>query len=122
MTNEINYSEVFGLLKPVLPQEWKQIILYLEYGQTSYSFAYYVNTGTGQFVKCYDLPGISDEAILNAFSQIDTLIKPQQKEECWTNATIRFDSENKITIDYDYTDLTNHAYQYRKNWKLKYLK
>ena len=41
--------------------------------------------------------------------------------EKWTNMTMIVERSGKMHVDFDYTDLTEKAYQYSKKWKKKYL-
>ena len=55
--------------------------------------------------------------------KIDDIVSKERKNEkdIWTNMTMVIDSSGKMKTDFDYTDLSAGTYQYKKNWKTKYL-
>ena len=123
MINERLYQEIFDELSKYLVQGWDKLVIYLEYGAGSYSIAFYVKADQG-YVKCYDLPGVSDEDLLTSFSAIDKLVSRELskvKDELWSNMTITITSDGKMHADMDYTDLSGGTYRFKKDWKKKYL-
>jgi hypothetical protein len=122
MINEHVYQNIFNELEMYLPKGWDRLIVYLEYGNESYSFSFYVKIN-GNFIKCYDLPGITDEELVRSFERIDKLVLKERsiEKEVWSNMTMIVSSKGEMHTDFDYTDLSQGAYQYKKNWKRRYL-
>ena len=59
-----------------------------------------------------------------AFKQIDNMVmKERSKAEgsLWTNMTMIIEPDGKMHVDFDYTDLSENAYKYSKQWKKAYL-
>ena len=122
MIDEKIYQNIYDELNKYLTPNWEKLIVYLEYGNASYSFAFYIKS-IGEYVKCYDIAGISDKALDESFKKIDKLVsKERSKEkELWTNMTMVVDKLGNMHTDLDYTDLSEGSYQFKKNWKKKYL-
>lgn len=122
MINEKMYQGIYDYLDEFLPIGWDRLIVYLEYGEASYTFSFYVRVN-GQYVKCYDLPDVSDDRLAMSFKNIDKIVaKERSKEkELWSNMTMIVEKSGNMHVDLDYTDLSEATYQYKKNWKKKYL-
>ena len=123
MINDKVYQAIFDGIRPYLSIAWDKVVIYLEYGDASYSISFYVKKG-GSYVKCYDLEGVSDDNLYKSFKRIDRAVAEQRKAiigDKWTNMTMIVEQSGKVRVDYDYTDLTQDAYQYSKKWKKKYL-
>jgi len=122
MINEKVYQSIFSELEGYLPEGWDKLIVYLEYGNGSYSFSFYVKADE-KYIKCYDLPHISEDALAKSFAKIDkAVLKERDKEkESWSNMTMIVDSKGNMHTDFDYTDLSEGTYQFKKNWKKRYL-
>ncbi len=122
MMNNAIYQEIFDELDNYLVNGWSKLIIYLEYGKASYSFSFY-ELLDGVYIKCYDIPGISEKNLEDSFRKIDSIISKERNNEknLWTNMTIVIDRNGKMKADFDYTDLSVGAYSYKKNWKKKYL-
>lgn len=123
MLNEKVYQIIFDEISAFLPKEWDRLVVYLEYGEDSYSFSFYVRDNK-QYVKCYDLPEINEDKLMDAFKRIDKAVLKERKKikgDLWTNMTMTVDSKENMRTEFDYTDLTEGAYQYSKKWKQKYL-
>ncbi len=123
MIDEKIYQVIFDELSKYLTPEWDKLIVYLEYGQASYSFAFYIQIGR-KHIKCYDIPGISEKELAESFSMIDELIskeRNQENAELWTNLTIIITKAGQMHADFDYTDLSEKSYLFKKDWKKKYL-
>ena len=121
MINEKIYQAIFDELSNYLTPDWNKLIVYLEYGNASYSFAFYINTGD-KYIKCYDIPDISEKELATSFSTIDKLVsKEREKGKSWTNMTMTVTRSGNMHTDFDYTDLSEGTYQFKKNWKKKYL-
>ena len=121
--NEKIFQAVFDVVAPLVPKGWTKLVIYLEYGEKSYSFSFYYNEGE-KYIKCFDIPGVLDETILTAFREIDKIVSPERgklKGELWSNMTMVVNSNGNMHTDFDYTDLSLGTYQYKKDWKKKYL-
>lgn len=122
MMNSDIYQKIFDELDKYLIKGWKKLIVYLEYGKASYSFSFYEQIDDN-YIKCYEIPEVSDEDLDKSFRKIDDIVSKERKTEkdIWTNMTMVIDSSGKMKTDFDYTDLSAGTYQYKKNWKTKYL-
>ena len=109
MINEKIYQNIYDELEGFLIPRWDKLVIYLEYGKASYTFSFYVN--------------ISEDEIMSSFERIDALLEKERvnDKEPWTNMTIVIEKPNLMHADFDYTDLSNGTYQYKKDWKNKYL-
>lgn len=114
---------IFDELHKFLTLEWEKLVIYLEYGESSYAYSFYEKRKTG-YVNGYDLPGVSEKAIDSSFKKIDQLIlneRKKEKGELWTNMTIIVTRTGNMHVDFDYTDLSEGTYKYKLKWKEKYL-
>ncbi len=122
MISDTVYQSIFQDLEAYLPRGWEKLVVYLEYGADSYSFAFYVKEN-GTYIKCYDLPEVSEEALAQSFSKIDQYVLEERKKEKepWSNMTMVVSRDGQMHTEFDYTDLSGGTYQFKKNWKEKYL-
>lgn len=120
--NETVYQNIYEELNKYLMPDWEKLVVFLEYGNASYSFSFFVKNGK-DYLKCYDLQGVSEEELAKSFKKIDNLISKERGKlkDVWTNMTMVVDNEGNMHTDYDYTDLSEGTYQFKKNWKKKYL-
>lgn len=124
MINEKIYQAIYDELSKYLVSGWEKLIVYLEYGNASYLFSFYVKN-KGEYVKCYDIPGVSEKALDASFKKIDKMVSKERskdKDAIWTNMTMTVTSAGDMHTDIDYTDLSAGTYAYKKAWKKKYLK
>ena len=117
-TLQIIYEEI----DKYLPSNWEKLVVYLEYGKTSYSISFYIRL-SGKYIKCYDLPDVTDDDLADTFYRIDKVVSKErnQDKEPWSNMTVVIDNNGRIYADLDYTDLLKDSYKYNKEWKKKYL-
>lgn len=123
MLSGMVYQKIYEELAVFLPDSWEKLVLYMEYGEESYSFSFYVKVDD-KFIKCYDLPDLNEEQLYKAYREIDCLVEPERNAlqgEKWTVMTIVVDAEGNMHSDYDYADLSDGSYEYRKLWRRKYL-
>lgn len=122
MMNEMVYQNIYEELNKYLMPGWEKLVVYLEYGNASYSFSFFVKNGEA-FLKCYDIQGVSEDELAKSFKKIDNLVSKERdkQKDVWTNMTMIVDDEGNMHTDYDYTDLSEGTYQFKKNWKKKYL-
>ena len=125
MINDKTYQAIFNELNKYLEEGWDKLVVYLEYGKASYSFEFYVKRD-GKYIKCFDLPNVSDKDLNKSFKKIDKVVSKERKKikdaEEWTNMTMIVSKDGKMNTDFDYTDLEGGTYKYKKAWKNKYLK
>lgn len=121
MMSEKIYQMIFDEVSNFLPSEWTQLVVYLEHGEEAYSYSFYVKVN-GRFVKCFDL-NVSEDKLLDTFAKIEKKVSKERSklEKCWTNMTMVIDSEGNMKTAFDYTDLSRGNYQYKKEWKKKYI-
>lgn len=122
MTNKTVYQSIYEELNKYIMSGWEKLVVYLEYGNASYSFSFFVKKGK-EYIKCYDLPNASDEELFKSFKKIEKLVSEERSKEkdLWSNMTLVIENSGDMNADFDYTDLNEGAYQYKKNWKKKYL-
>lgn len=124
MIDDKTYQKIYDELSKCLTPDWQKLVVYLEYGEGSYTFSFYEKSKAG-YINGYNLPGVSEEQIDTAFKRIDKLILRERKKEdgeLWSNMTMTVVKTGNMHADFDYTDLSEGSYQYKKNWKKKYLK
>lgn len=121
INNEI-YQIIYDEISDLVKTSWDKLVIYLEYGANSYSFAFYV-FAKGKYTKCYDINDISDKELDETFRRIDDVVAPERNllKDKWSNMTIIISSEGDMHTDFDYSDLSKGTYQYKKGWKAKYL-
>ncbi len=121
MMNEKIYQNIYDELSGYMKSDFSKLIVYLEYGENSYSF--YVKKGN-EYIKCYDLEGVSESDLDDTFTKIDSFVAPERAKEkhLWSNMTMTLDKDGNMHADFDYTDLSNGTFQYKKEWKKKNLK
>ena len=123
MINENIYQAIYDELSKYITSNWSNLIVYLEYGDASYSFMFYIKEDD-KYVKCYDIPNASEEELAKSFANIDKLISKERnshKDKRWTNMTMTVTKSGHMHTDFDYTDLSEGTYQFKKDWKKKYL-
>lgn len=118
------YQEIYNELSKYLLSGWEELIVYLEYGNTSYTFSFYEKIN-GEYVKCYDFPNVSEEALSSSFEKIEKMVskeRSEEKGELWTNMTMIVSKSGDMHTDFDYTDLSEGTYKFKREWKKRYLK
>ena len=123
MINNRIYQEIFDELGKYLPSRWEKLIVYLEFGNASYSFSFFVKT-SGAYVKCFDIPGVDEKDLDASFKRINEMVskeRAKEKGDIWSNMTMSVSATGDMHTDFDYTDLSGGTYQFKKDWKKKYL-
>lgn len=122
----ISYQGIFNTLQEVLPDDWHKVVFYAQYGESSYSMKYFVDTGDGQFTDCFKIKDIPKRDIIKAFAVIDSQIMPIRKElskkDTWYVMTLIVDDEGNFKADFEYDDISEDSIGYYQRWKEKYLK
>lgn len=110
------WQDVFGLLEPVLPAEWAQIVLYLTYTDDSGSIDYRIGTDDGQFRQYHRFPEISGDMAETVFTAIDFLLMPvlRRMSEPWVSAAVRFRQDGRFQVRYDYTAIAERDAAYEQ--------
>ena len=124
MMGDKTYQRIYDELYKYLTPDWEKFIVYLEYGEGSYSFSFYEKTKS-RYINGYDIPGISEKGIDESFRKIDKMVlkeRKKAKDDLWTNMTIVVTKSGNMHTDFDYSDLSEGKYQYKKNWQKKYLR
>ena len=122
MMDNTVYQDIYEELDKYLFNGWDKLVVYLEYGKASYSFSFYVKV-EGVYIKCYDLPNVSEDDLENSFRKIDSIIseKRNKEKDLWTNMTMTIDKNGMMKTFFDYTDLSVGTYRFKKEWKTRYL-
>ena len=123
MMDEKVFQRIFDEIVRYLNLNWDKVVVYLEYGEASYSFSFYVKS-KDECVKCFDLPGVSEDELMKTFKKIDSIVSKERGkngQEKWTNMTMVVTNKGQMHTDFDYTDLSEGTYQFKKEWKKKYL-
>lgn len=123
MMQQKTFQNIFNEVIKCLPSEWGIVVIYLEYGDNAYSYAFYVKVN-GKYINGFDIPGSSEKQIYDSFKKIDRIIladRKASKDLLWSNMTMVVSADGTMHADYDYTDLSEGAYKYKKKWKEKYL-
>ena len=122
MISDKVYQSIYDELRKYLISGWEKMIVYLEYGNASYTFSFFVKDKKG-YTKCFDLPGVQDKELDASFKVIDALVSKERNKEKqpWSNMTMIIGNDGDMHSDFDYTDLSEGTYQFKKNWKKKYL-
>lgn len=122
MLNNSIYQDIFDEISKYFSVDWEKTVIYLEYGEKSYTFSFYVKEN-GTYIKCYDLPGVSEDELYASFKAIDKLISPERAKNnnLWTVMTMIVTKTGDMSADFDYSDISENAYQFMNSWKAKYL-
>ena len=123
MMNEKIYQYILDEIIAFFPNDWEKTVVYLEYGENSYSFCFYCKVGKA-FVQCYDISGVDEDKIDTAFQRIDKRVSKERHSvqgQLWSNMTMTVDCDGNMSTDFDYSDLSTGLYNYKKAWKKKYL-
>ena len=122
MINDKIFQKIYDELDKYLIAGWEKLVVYLEYGKASYSFSFYIKV-KDKYIKCYDLPNTSEDDLASSFALINKVLEKERNNDnkLWTNMTLIIEKNGKMHADMDYTDLADGTYQYKKDWKKKYL-
>ena len=120
----IDFQKIYDILSDVLPEEWKKVVFRAEYTTGSYTMKYYVQTLSGEYIDCYNLPNISDDSIVDAYIRIDEVVYEARQQEdntkLWNLMTIVIDNEGRFKTDFQYDVVIDD--EHMKSWTNKYLK
>lgn len=124
MMQKKTFQIIFDEISKCLPEAWDKLVVYLEYGEAAYTYSFYVLMN-GKYINGFDIPTASEKRIADSFRAIDKAVlkdRKASKDKLWTNMTMIVDATGSMHTDFDYTDLTEGAYKYKKQWKEKYLR
>ena len=126
-----SFEKVSEKLQMVLPENWSKVCLYAEIEENSYEIFFYCYINGGKKpIQCYDLVEmyqIDEDEIDDIFFEINDVLKQEwlklkeQGKDIWSNYTFILNSNGKFSEEYDYSDLTEGSYDYKKAWKERYL-
>lgn len=124
MDKEI-FQGIYEKLSPVLPQDWKTVIFRADYTESSYSMKFYIDSGNGTYVDCYNLTNTSKTVLIKVFMAVDGIISAErrklQEKDRWSVMTVIVSSDGKFKSDFDYRDISENMISYQDEWEKKYL-
>lgn len=125
MVNEI-FQKVFDILQPVLPSDWKKMVLFVGYTSGSYTIKYFTCDNKGKFTDCFSQIGINKAQLIKLFMNIDKIVGSERKKldekDKWSTLTMTVMADGKMKIDFDYADMSDGMIAYEQRWKEKYIK
>ncbi len=125
MENRDYFQRLFDLISPYLPTGWRTTVVYAEFGETSYSIEFYVTCKPNAFIKCFDLPGIDEDELLDSFDDVANILLEQRANQTmgkpWSNMTMTIQSTGDMKTDYDYTSPDELTFEHKQTWKERYL-
>lgn len=121
MMNDRIFQTIFNEVSDCLSLDWSELVIYLEHGEESYSYSFYAKI-EDSFIKCFDL-GIPEGKLFRVFENIEKEVSKERKQldKPWSNMTMVVDCKGNMKTTFDYTDLSSGNYQYKKEWKKKYI-
>lgn len=125
MNNEI-FQNIFDILQPALPNEWKKMVLFVGYTAGSYTMKYYTADDNGKYTDCFSQKGINKAQLIKLFMSIDKIVAPERKKlddkNRWTVLTMSVTNDGSMKTEFDYADISENAIAYEQKWKEKYIK
>lgn len=119
------FQSLFDRISPYLPADWKTIVVYAEFGETSYSIEFYVACEPNTFIKCFDLSGVDEDELLDSLDDAANVLIEQRESqtagETWSNMTMTVQSTGDMKTDYDYTSPDELTFDHKQAWKERYL-
>ncbi len=109
--------------------KWRKVVLYAELSENGYDISFYCfKDELSVPVQCYDMErfGVKETTINDTIDKVYEALKPfwngsvKSDKGAWTNCTFIL-TKNECSMDVDYTDLVDCAYEYREQWKKRYL-
>lgn len=123
--NEEIFQNVFDILQDLLPESWTNMVFYTSYTSGSYSMKFYVNTGNGQYIDCFNIPGLNRSQLVAAFIKINEELSKERDKQIpqnrWNVFTMTVNSQGMMHADFDYTNIDEDTIDYERRWKEKYL-
>ena len=121
--NVMPFQEIYNTISPTLPEKWKKIVILFSYLGESYIFKYYIQKINGEYIDCYQIPGVSEDDILSILSDLDDIVYPVRKKlrDKWKTATMIIKSDGSFNCEFDYDTQSDDMIKYIEDWKKKYL-
>lgn len=120
------FQMIFDEIKLFVPKQFQKIVFYGENSAKHYCYEFYVLLQDGKWVKCYDIPGVELDDLLERFDAIndavDTLKESNPVEHNWDIITIVITENYDFHADYTYKDEPFDKLEFEGIWKEKYLK
>lgn len=124
MDNKV-FQEVFDMLQPFLPSDWKKMVLFIGYTTGSYSMKFYTCNSVGKYIDCFSQGGVSKAKLIQLFMAIDKRLAKDRKElddkNKWSVMTMIVNSDGSMKTEFDYADISENFIAYEQKWKEKYL-
>lgn len=125
MNNEI-FQNILDMMMPMLPEEWKKMILYVGYTSGSYSMKFYTADKNNVYTDCFSQKGANKTQLIKLFMDIDKILDKERNalddKNKWSVMTMIVDNNGKMNTEFDYTDISENSIAYERNWKEKYLR
>ena len=123
MSNDV-LQKIFDTIEPVLPEDWKKMILFIGYTAGSYTMKYYTSDNTGKYTDCFSLEGVNRSQLTKVFMGINKILKTERdkldEKNKWSVMTMIVSSDGKMRAEFDYSDISENAIAYERKWKEKY--
>lgn len=124
MDNEI-FQNVFDKLTPMLPKDWKKLILFVGYTSGSYTMKYYTSDAKGTYTDCFSQSGANKAQLIKLFMSIDKTLQVEREKldtkNKWTVLTMTVEDDGSMKTEFDYADISEDAITYEQSWKRKYI-
>lgn len=123
--NEKIFQSVFDIISDFLPEGWDRMVFFAGYTKGSYSMKFYSKVKKGEFVDCFNLPGVSKAELIKSFMEIDRILSKSRAElgevNTWTVFSMSVDGNGKMKTDFEYDDHSEDMVAYEKKWAEKHL-
>lgn len=124
MMDESIYQDIYDIIANTLPDEWKKVVLYMNYSEGSYSIKYYVKNKFNQYKDCYSLEGVSKTGLIKIFIEINKIIAPERnvlsEKDKWSVMTLTIEKTGSFNVEYEY-GLMESMFESEAAWERKYL-
>ena len=125
MSGDDVFQDLFELVEPELPGNWSEVVLYAEYGESSYEIEFFVKDEKGGVTKCYDLPGAAVDEYYSLFEEIDSILSKDRlnpdKGQPWSTMTMVVKRTGDFKVDYTYDDVLEDPLAAKDSWRKQYL-
>jgi hypothetical protein len=125
MNNDF-FQNIFDILQPALPNDWKKMVLFVGYTSGSYTMKYYTQNDKGVYTDCFSQKRINKAQLIKLFMSIDKIVSPERKKldekNRWSVLTMTVANDGTMKTEFDYSDISENAIAYEQSWKAKYIK
>ena len=125
MNGDEVYQALFDLMEPELPGDWSEVVLYAEYGESSYEIEFFVKDREGCVTKCYDLPGAVVDEYYSLFEEMDSILSKDRsdsdKGQPWSTMTMAVKRAGDFKVDYAYDDEQEDPLTVKERWRKRFL-